>query len=83
VASFAFDYTRWNSRSAISERRGGAAALIGATQQGAITSSWRFIYIVMVSACLELGWALLWNVSLKAASNDLGLFANRTFVWVL
>jgi hypothetical protein len=25
--------------------------------------SWRYVYIVMVSACLELGWALVWNVS--------------------
>lgn len=45
---------------------GGAAALVAATQGGAITQSWRYIYIVMVSACLELGWALLWNVSLRS-----------------
>jgi hypothetical protein len=64
---------------AISKRRGGAAALIGATQQGAITSSWRFIYIVMVSACLELGWALLWNVSPKVLCNR-GSFAHRMCV---
>jgi hypothetical protein len=42
---------------------GGAAALVAATQGGAIMMSWRYIYVVMVSACLELGWALLWNVS--------------------
>jgi hypothetical protein len=42
---------------------GGAAALVAATQGGAIMMSWRYIYVVMVSACLELGWALVWNVS--------------------
>ncbi|KAH8090259.1 HPP family-domain-containing protein [Filobasidium floriforme] len=40
---------------------GGAAALVAATQGGAIMMSWRYIYVVMVSACLELGWALVWN----------------------
>ena len=49
---------------------GGAAALVAATQQGAMTQGWRYIYIVMVSACLELGWALLWNVSPESGSRS-------------
>lgn len=41
---------------------GGATALIAATTPGAITMSWRYIYIVLVSSLLMLGWALIINV---------------------
>lgn len=42
---------------------GGATALIASVQPAVIAMSWRYIYIVLISALLMLGWAMVINVS--------------------
>ncbi|TIB16037.1 hypothetical protein E3P77_03516 [Wallemia ichthyophaga] len=45
----------------------GATALIAITNPTAVSASWRFLYNLLVSTLLMLGWALFWNNTLMPA----------------
>jgi hypothetical protein len=47
----------------IDDSRAGATALIAAVQPAVVHMSWHYIYIVLISSLLMLGWGLIINVS--------------------